>query len=147
MYHRSGSDGLTRPARFSYTSFSACSILLLSASQKLLRLRGEEAIHELSYATPHLSALSFCGYDNALASKLFGQLQIIFNDIRDTTVSPVYREMREKNIVIKDKALERDSDHDAIEGAEEVSQAIVGLTRSCMNMLRGTSIFNGNDLI
>jgi|TARA_R110002003_G_scaffold2692_2_gene24544 hypothetical protein len=136
---------LTCPANFSYTSFTACSVLLLSASQKLLQLCGEEASQELSYAAPHLSALSFCGYDNALARKLSGQLQIIFNDIREATVSSVYCELREKNVVIKDRALEPHFDYDAIEGAEEVSQASLAITRSCMDMLREASIFKGND--
>jgi hypothetical protein len=136
---------LTCSANFSFTSFTACSVLLLSASQKLLQLCGEEASQELSYAAPHLSALSFCGYDNALARKLAGQLQIIFNDIRETTVSLVYREMREKKVVIKDRALEPQFDYGAIEGADEVSQAISGITRSCMDMLREASVFKGNN--
>ncbi|KAH7084734.1 hypothetical protein BKA63DRAFT_1660 [Paraphoma chrysanthemicola] len=130
-----------------YTSFTACSVLLLSASQKLLQLCGEEASQELSYAAPHLSALSFCGYDNALARKLAGQLQIVFNDIRETTVSSVYRELREKKDAVKVKALEPHFDYGAIEGAEEVRQAILGITRSCMDMLREASVFKGNDHI
>jgi hypothetical protein len=77
--------------------------------------------------------------------KLFGQLQIIFNDIREITVSSVYRELREKNVVIQDRALGPHFDYDATEGTEEVSQAILGVTRSCMDMLREASIFKGND--
>lgn len=136
---------LTCPANFSYTSFTACSVLLLSASQKLLLLCGEEASQELSYAASHLSVLSFCGSNNALVRKLSRQLQIIFNDIRETTVSSVYRKLCEKNVVIKDRALEPHFDCHTIEGAEKVSQAILGITRSCMNMLRKASIFKGND--
>ncbi|KAH7082582.1 hypothetical protein BKA63DRAFT_134537 [Paraphoma chrysanthemicola] len=128
-----------------YTSFTACSVLLLSASQKLLQLRGEEASQELCYAAPHLNTLTFCGYDNALARKLAGQLQIIFNDIRETTVSSVYRELREKKVVIKDRALGPHLDYDAIEGAEVVSQAILDITRSCMDMLREASVFKDHD--
>ena len=136
---------LTCPANFSYTSFTACSVLLLSASQKLLQLCGEEASQELSYAAPHLSALSFCGYDNPLARKLVGQLQIIFNDIRETTISSVYRELREKRVVIKDRALKPQFDYGAMEGAEEVSQAILDITKSCMDMLREASVFKVNN--
>ncbi|KAH7060963.1 hypothetical protein BKA63DRAFT_224614 [Paraphoma chrysanthemicola] len=128
-----------------YTSFTACSVLLLSASQKLLQLCGEEASQELSYAAPHLSALSFCGYDNSIARRLAGQLQIIFNDIRETTVSSVYRELREKKVAVKDKALEPQFDYGAIEGAEEVKHVISGITRSCIDMLREASVFKGND--
>ncbi|KAH7060964.1 hypothetical protein BKA63DRAFT_225024 [Paraphoma chrysanthemicola] len=126
-----------------YTSFTACSVLLLSASQKLLQLRGEAASQELSYATPHLSALSFCSYDNSVAKKLCGPLQIIFNDIREITVSPVYRELRKKNDVIEDSALKPHVHYDGIEDAEKVIHAIWGTTRSCIGILREASVFQG----
>jgi hypothetical protein len=94
---------------------------------------------------PHLSALSFCGYDNPLARRLVGQLQIIFNDIRETTVSSVYRELRDTVVVIKDRALEPQFDYGAMEGAEEVSQAILDITKSCMDVLREASVFKVNN--
>jgi hypothetical protein len=128
---------------FSYTSFTACGVLLFSASQKLLQLSREEAGHELLYAASHLNVLSFCSYDNTMARRLFGQLQTIFSDIREVTVSPVYRTMGKRNVDIKHTALVPLSQYDAIEGAEEVSQAILGITRSSMSLLRETLAFTG----
>ena len=76
-----------------------------------------------------------------MARKLHSQLQIIFNDIREVTVSPVYRAMREMGIVVKERALVPFSH--SVKGAEEVSRAILGITRSSMGMLQETLIFRG----
>src|SRR4051812_20133980 len=88
-----------------YTSFTGCAILLFSASQKLLELCAEDVGQDLSYASPHLNALSLCSCDNPMARKLYTPLQIVFNDIREVMVSPVYRRMRELRIFVKDAAL------------------------------------------
>jgi hypothetical protein len=71
-----------------------------------------------------------------MAKKLYVRLQTIFNDIREIVVSPVYRTMREMHIVIKDVALVPLSHNQAVEGAEEVSKAIVDITRSSMGVLQ-----------
>jgi len=119
-----------------YTSFTGCTILLFSASQKLLELSGEEIGQDLSYACSHLNALSFCSYDNTIARKLYTILQIIFNDIREVMVSPVYCTMRELHIVVKDVTLVALSHYDAVKGAKEVSETILDLTRRVMDVLQ-----------
>jgi hypothetical protein len=93
------------------------------------------------YAASHLNALSFCSYDNKIARKLHSQLQIIFNDIRDVTVSPVYHAMCEMGIVVKDRALVPFSHYDAIERAEETSRTILSITRSSMGILQKSLVF------
>jgi hypothetical protein len=65
-----------------------------------------------------------------MARKLYVRLQIIFNDIREIVVSPVYRTMREMHIVVQDVALVPLSHYYAIEGAVEVSKTIVDITGS-----------------
>jgi hypothetical protein len=127
---------LTQSVGSSYTSFTGCSILLFSASQKLLELSGDEASQELLYAASHLTVLSFCSYDNVMARKLYVRLQIIFNDIKEIVVSPVYRTMREMHIVVQDVALVPLLHYHAIEGAEELSKTIVDITRSSMDLLQ-----------
>jgi hypothetical protein len=71
-----------------------------------------------------------------MARKLYVQLQIIFNDIRGIIVSPVYRTMCEMRIVVKDVALVPLSHYHAVVGAEEVSKAILDITRSSMGVLQ-----------
>jgi hypothetical protein len=95
----------------------------------------------LSYASSHLNVLSFCSYDNPVARKLYITLQIIFNDIREVGASPIYRRMRDLNIVVKDEAHVPPSHYDAVEGAEEVSRAIVDLTRRIMGVLQESLSF------
>jgi hypothetical protein len=77
-----------------------------------------------------------CSYDNAMARKLYIRLQIIFNDIREISVSPVYRTMRDMHVVVQDVALVPFSHHYAVEGVEEVSKTIVDITRSSMDLLQ-----------
>ncbi|KAF1840741.1 uncharacterized protein K460DRAFT_294507 [Cucurbitaria berberidis CBS 394.84] len=119
-----------------YTSFTGCAVLLFSASQRLAELSGEETSQELSYASSHLNILAFCSYDNVMARKLYVQLQIIFNDIREIVVSPVYHTMREMDIAVKDVSLVPLSHYDAVEGAEEVSRAILDITRNSIVILQ-----------
>jgi hypothetical protein len=114
---------------FRYTSFRRCAVLLFSASQKLLKLVGEEVGQDLLYASSHLNVLSLCSYDNAVARKLYATLQIIFNDLRETVISPVHHRMLELHIVVKDVALVAPSSYDAVEGAGELSNNIVDLVR------------------
>jgi hypothetical protein len=126
---------LTQGVGLSYTSYTGCSLLLFSASQKLLELSGEEAIQELSYAASHLTILALCSYSNTMARQLYVKLQIIFNDIREIAVSPIYRTMCEMRIVVKDVALVPISHYQAIVGAEEVSKTILDIARSSMSLL------------
>ncbi|KAI0573665.1 hypothetical protein Alg130_09998 [Pyrenophora tritici-repentis] len=99
-----------------YTSFTSCAILLFSASQKLLGLYSEEIGQDLSYASSHLNLISLCSYDNSIARTLYTQLQIDFNEIREVAVSPVYREMRNTRIFVKDPMLVPRSHYDPILG-------------------------------
>jgi hypothetical protein len=71
-----------------------------------------------------------------MTRKLYVQLQIIFNDIRGIVVSPVYRTMCERRIVVKDVALVPLSHYHAVVGAEEVSKTILDITRSSMGLLQ-----------
>jgi hypothetical protein len=121
---------------FRFTSFNGCAVLLFSASQKLLEHGGEEIGYDLSYASSHLNVLSLCSHDNAIARQLYIPLQIVFNDIREVMVSPVYRKIRDMHIVIKDEALVPPSYYDEVEGAKEVSRIILDLTRRINNVLR-----------
>lgn len=109
---------------------------MFSASQKLLELQGEEISQDLSYASSHLNVLSLCSYDNSMARKLYTTLQIIFNDIREVVVSPVYRTMRELRIGVKDVTRVPLSNFDEVEGAVEVVETILDLTRRVMDILQ-----------
>ncbi|UPX14874.1 uncharacterized protein EKO05_0005345 [Ascochyta rabiei] len=124
-----------------YTSYTGCAILLLSASQRLLELSAEQCVQDLLYATPHLSALSFCSYDNRIARNLHGRLQILFNDIREISVSPIYRTMCELHIVVKEQAFVLPENYDAVEGAKELSQIILGITRNSIGLLQDSLNF------
>ena len=119
-----------------YTSFTGCAVLLYSASQKLIQLLGEETSQDLLYASSHLNVLSLCSYDNGVARNLYITLQILFNDIREIVVSPVYYRMRELHLAITDVALVQPSRYDAVKGAAEVSKNIVELTRRIMDVLQ-----------
>lgn len=77
-----------------------------------------------------------CSYDNPSARRLYIPLQVIYNDIREVVVSPVYRKMRESHIVVKDAAYLSPSHYDSVEGAEEVSNTILDLTRRITDTLR-----------
>jgi hypothetical protein len=117
------------------TSFTGCSILLFSASQKLLLLANEEISQDLLYTSSHLNVLSFCSYNSDAAKQLYTTLQIIFNDIRDVVVSPTYHAMRELH-VIKDVTIAPSGYYDAVEGAREISKAILELARRTMAVLQ-----------
>ena len=126
---------------FRYTSYTSCAVLLFSASQKLLELFGEEIGQDLLYASSHLSVLSFCSHDNPVARELYMTLQIIFNDIREISVSSVYRTMRELHIVVKDATLTPPSYYDTVEGAEEVGRNISEVTKRIMEVLQESLSF------
>jgi hypothetical protein len=127
---------LTNDIVIRYTSFTACSILLLSASQKLLMLCGEHSSQDLSYASSHLDVLSMCSYENNMTRKLYIPLRIIFNDIREVLVSPVYRNMCELDVKVADTAIGPFSHHVAVEGAVEISRSIVDVLRRIMGVLQ-----------
>jgi len=71
-----------------------------------------------------------------MARELYTTLQVIFNDIREIAVSPVYHKMRELHVTVKDVALVPLSHYDAVEGAEEVSKAMLDLSRRIMGVLQ-----------
>jgi hypothetical protein len=119
-----------------YTSFTGCTILLFSASQKLLELRGEDIGEDLLYVSSHLNVLSLCSHDNEMAKKLYTILQIIYNDIREVVLSPAYSAMRELRLVVKNPAVMPRSYYDGFEDAAEASSTILDLTRRVMDVLR-----------
>jgi hypothetical protein len=127
---------LTQGGESSYTSFTGYAILLFSASQRLLQLSGEEAGQELSYAASHLTVLSLCSYDNAMARKLYIQLQIIYDDIREVVVSPIYRTMCELHVTIRGAVLVQLSHCYAVKGVEEASKTILDIARSSIGVLQ-----------
>lgn len=121
---------------FRLTSFTGCSILLFSASQKLLLLANEEISRDLLYTSSHLNVLSFCSYNSDAAKRLYTTLQLIYNDIRDVVVSPTYHAMRELHLVIKDVTVLPSGYYDAVEGADRTSEAILDLAQRTMVILR-----------
>jgi hypothetical protein len=103
--------------------------------QKLLGFAGEEVGQDLAYASSHLNLLSLCSFDNVTARKLYAELQIVFNDIREVLVSPVYRRMRDLRITINETAHIQPSHYDPVDGAEDVSKSILDSVRLVMNLL------------
>jgi hypothetical protein len=127
---------LMQAVGLSYTSFTGCAILLFSVSQKLLQLSGEVAGQQLLYAASYLNTLSLCSYDNAMARKLCFPLQVIYNDIREVVVSPIYRRMCDLQITVKDVALAPLLHCSAVEGAAEVCKTISDIAESSMGVLQ-----------
>jgi len=119
-----------------YTSYTGCTILLFSASQRLFELSRHEVGQDLLYGSSHLNVLSFCSYDSDIARKLYTTLQIIYNDIREVVVSPAYTSMREMRMAVKDPSLVPSSYYDAVEGAAGVCSTILDLTRRIMDVLQ-----------
>jgi hypothetical protein len=124
-----------------YTSFTGCAILLFGASQNLMFLSAEEVGRDLAYASSHLNVLSFCSYDSALARTLYNRLHIIYNDIREAMVSPIYRQMRDSMVVNKDVALVPSSHPDSVEGAVDVSRTMLDLTERIVHVLQESLSF------
>ncbi|XPS96714.1 hypothetical protein M3J09_005973 [Ascochyta lentis] len=119
-----------------YTCFTGCAVLLFSASQKLLELFEGEIGQDLAYASSHLNVLSLCSYQNVTARKLYIPLQIMFNDIREVLVSPVYRAMREAHMIVRDASSVPSGYYDAIDGSEAVSKNMLDLTKRVMAVLQ-----------
>ena len=129
-------NGLTEDGGLRYTSYTGCTILLFSASQRLFELSRHEVGQDLLYGSSHLNVLSFCSYDSDIARKLYTTLQIIYNDIREVVVSPAYTSMREMRMAVKDPSLVPSSYYDAVEGAAGVCSTILDLTRRIMDVLQ-----------
>jgi hypothetical protein len=134
-------QALTKPIRLRHTSFTGCSILLFSASQKLLLLARDEISQDLSYASSHLNILSLCSYDSSTGRKLFTTLQMIFNDIREIVISPVYRAMCELHLVINDMALLSPLYYDEVDGAKDVCEDVLELAKRVINLLQDNMDF------
>jgi len=97
---------------------------------------GEEIGQDLAYASSHLNVLSLCSYDNPSARRLYIPIQVVYNDVREVVVLPVYRKMHQLYIVVKDAAYLPPSHYDSVEGAEEVSKTILDLTGRITDTLR-----------
>jgi hypothetical protein len=120
-----------------YTSYTGCGILLYSASQKLLQLLGEEVGQDMLYASSHLNALSFCSYTNDIARKLYLQLQVVFNEIREVVVSPGYHAIRELHSAANDDVEQAPLlQYAGVDGAEEVVNPVLDLTRRITDILQ-----------
>jgi hypothetical protein len=76
-----------------------------------------------------------------MAKKLHSQLLIMFNDIREVIMSPVYRAMLERGVTTEDRAFGSFSQYDTAEGAEEISRAILEISRNSMAMLQDPGVF------
>jgi hypothetical protein len=129
-------QALTHYIGIRYTSFTGCSILLFSASQKLLLLAREDISEDMSYASSHLNVLSLCSYNSSTARRLYMRLQIILNDVREVLFSPAYRAMCKLHLVIKDAKLVPPSYYDAVEGATAVSEDTLDLARRVIGILQ-----------
>jgi hypothetical protein len=99
-------------------------------------LLAEECSQDLLYASSHLDVLSLCNGQNKMTTKLYTTLRVIYNDIREIIVSPVYYTMRELHIVVKDVALVPLRYYDRVEGAVEVSKSILNITTRIMDILQ-----------
>ena len=68
--------------------------------------------------------------------KLSTPLQVVFNDIREVMESPVYRKIREIHIGVENATLVSLSDHDAVEGAREVTRTVLDIARRILSVLQ-----------
>jgi hypothetical protein len=109
-------------------------ILLFSASQKLILLAEEGVGEDLSYAASHLNLLSFCSYNNPATRTLFITLQMVYNDIREIVLSPIYRAMRELQLIIRDVELVPPSYYSAVEGARKFSASVLDLANRVIKL-------------
>lgn len=97
-------------------------------------LSGEESSQDLLYASSHLDILSLCSIGSDITRKLYTTLRVIFNDIREVVVSPVYRTMCELHIPVADVTL--DSRYNTVEGAREISKTVLDLARRIIGVLQ-----------
>ncbi|CAI6237711.1 unnamed protein product [Periconia digitata] len=71
-----------------YACYVGCIILLHSAMQMLLQGNRDAVGLELAHASSHLGILSVCSYKNEVARRMYGRLQVIFNDAKDLLALP-----------------------------------------------------------
>ena len=76
------------PTHHRYTSYVGGTVLLYSASQRLLQGTREDVGLELAYASAHIGVLSVCSYETSIAKRMYTSLQILFNDVRDVLATP-----------------------------------------------------------
>jgi len=123
-----------------YSSFTACRVLLLSASQNLLALSLDDVGRDLAYASSYMDLLSFCSGHNSTAKTFYRTLQPIFNNLRDLIASPVCDRLREMQVSITAVA----SHHGAVtDGSKETSQEILEVTQRVILLLTETSDAGG----
>jgi hypothetical protein len=67
---------------------------------------------------------------------LYLTLQIIFNDIREVVVSPVYHAMCEMHLVVKAVTVPPFACYDAVEGASEISRIMLDLAGRTIAVLQ-----------
>jgi hypothetical protein len=67
---------------------------------------------------------------------LYTKLHIIYDDIREAVVSPVYRRMRESRLAVKNVALVPSSHYDSVAGAMNANSTLLGLTERVVRILQ-----------
>ena len=70
-----------------------------------------------------------------MARTLFLRLHVIYNDIREAMVSPVYREMRDSRVILKDVDLVPSSYAESVVGAVTVRRTMLDLTERVLRVL------------
>ncbi|KAF2424432.1 hypothetical protein EJ08DRAFT_700788 [Tothia fuscella] len=121
-----------------YTSFTGCSILLFSASQKLFLSHEGGISQDLIYASSQLNVLSLCSYGSRTARALYTTLHGIFSDIREILYSPAYQAMKEKQLHFKDAAFTPEAFHDEMldEGEGEVFKDALEVAKRVLDLLQ-----------
>jgi hypothetical protein len=102
----------------------------------MLRHVGKEVGHDLFYASSHLNLLSLCSYNSSTAGTLYSTLQIIFNDIRDIIVSPIYCNLCESDVIVYDTGSVSRSRSEAVEGGKEIDTCIRDLVQRILVVLQ-----------
>lgn len=98
-------------------------------------LREKDIDTDLLYVSSHMNLLSVCSSNSRTARKLFTVLQIIYNDIRDLVLSPVYRAMRDLQYLEFGTAPVPQSYFDAFPGSHEVLESVRDVTERAISLL------------
>lgn len=103
----------------------------------MLSFAGEEVGHDLSYASSHLNLLSLCSYNSSTAYALYTTLQVIYNDIRETVVSPKYRalEMQQASRMSGLAGLVGQPKYESMAESEEMQKSIKEVIHRVMDVL------------
>lgn len=125
-----------------YTSYVGCVILLYSASQRLLEFNRADVGLELAYASAHIGILAVCGYENAMAKRMYTSLQILFNDVRDVLASPDYKDSSHRyGSALRSPMNLPLSQGQTMQSPETLRTNIIDITRRVMDILESSITF------